>query len=357
MSTVLKDAFKMSAVTGRDPLPHLWVGQSSPVLDCPYLVKDLIAPQSLVVIYGASNTGKTFLALDIAAHVSSGEPWRGRPVRKGLVVYVAGEGMSGMHNRIAAAVNRGHLSRGAPFLIVQRAVNLLDPYGDVDALLSLVDIAQSDSGTNAALVVFDTLSRSIAGGDENSSEVMTRAIQSADEVRRRTGAAVLLPHHCGKDADRGARGHSSLRAAVDTEIMVEGQTGVRTATVVKQRDLPKGQVFPFELEPVEIGSDPDGSPVTSCVVKHRADGAVADQIRPPGKNQALALTLLRDWCRANPDRNQLSAIEFGDLLTTTGLPRQRKAELREYLIARGAIETVGNSDLKVHHDVAKSLNH
>ena len=47
-------------------------------------------------------TMKTFLALDIAAHVSLGLEWHGRPVRPGRVVYVYAEGRTGLGPRLRA---------------------------------------------------------------------------------------------------------------------------------------------------------------------------------------------------------------------------------------------------------------
>jgi len=68
---------------------------------------------------------------------------------------------------------------------------------------------------------------------------------------------VLMIHHAGKDSTRGARGHSSLRAAVDTEIEVSGQSNPTSGTASpKQRDLPSGDVLAFDIEPIEIGYDP-----------------------------------------------------------------------------------------------------
>ena len=47
---------------------------------------------ALSVLYGSSNTGKTFVALSIAGHVATGLPWCGNDVRQGPVLYIAAEG-------------------------------------------------------------------------------------------------------------------------------------------------------------------------------------------------------------------------------------------------------------------------
>jgi hypothetical protein len=121
----------------------------------------------------------------------------------------------------------------------------------------------------------------MAGGDENKGQDMTAAIASVDAIRAATGAHVCVIHHCGKDEARGARGHSSLRAAVDTEIEVsrpDGET-ISTVRVTKQRDLPIGKAMPFSLKVMELGTDRRGKPVKSCTVHHE-DEMMA---KKPGK--------------------------------------------------------------------------
>jgi hypothetical protein len=247
-----------------------WSCDIKPVLDGKCLVKNLIPAGSLGVIYGESNCGKSFFASDISAAISMGRDWRGRKVERGAVLYIPGEGATGIRNRIAAAQLRGILDGSASLAMVNRAADFLQAAGDVDDLIQLATSTEDDTGDPCRLIIVDTLNRAMAasGGNENAPEDMGRLIGNADLIREKTGAAVWFIHHAGKESSKGARGHSSLRAAVDTEIFVEGQAGVRTATVVKQRDLPIGDVFSFELDVVELGNDQDGESVTSCVLKH-----------------------------------------------------------------------------------------
>jgi hypothetical protein len=76
----------------------------------------------------------------------------------------------------------------------------------------------------------------------------------------------MIVHHEGKDATRGARGHSSLRAAVDTEISLKADGQFKTAKVEKQRDGETGVQFAYTLQPVQLGVDEDGEAITSCIV-------------------------------------------------------------------------------------------
>ena len=108
----------------------------------------------------------------------------------------------------------------------------------------------------------------MSGLDENTAPDIAQLVAGLDLIRRATGAHVMLIHHTGKDAARGARRHSTLRAAIDTEIeLTRDEAGQITAEVTKQRDGPTGYRFAYTLRQVELGQDQDGDPVTSCLVE------------------------------------------------------------------------------------------
>ncbi|NUB43641.1 hypothetical protein GEU84_004525 [Fertoebacter nigrum] len=101
----------------------------------------------------------------------------------------------------------------------------------------------------------------------------------------------MLVHHSGKDVGKGARGHSSLRAAIDTEIeLTRDDLGQITAEVTKQRDGPTGYRFSYVLQQVELGLDQDGDPVTTCLVEP-AETAQAGRVAVSGAARS-ALDLL-----------------------------------------------------------------
>ncbi|HLN50186.1 MAG TPA: helicase RepA family protein [Steroidobacteraceae bacterium] len=289
------------------PLPVLallWFATLREVSRQDHIVKDLLLAGTLFVIYGESNSGKTFFLLDLALTAARGASWRGRRTRRGLVLYIAGEGATSVRNRVAAyRVANPEVHGGLPFAIVPFAVDFLDPEA-VTVLIETIRAAESECGEKVVLVCIDTFARAVAGGDENSAQDVGLAVAGADRIRNETGACVGFVHHAGKDATKGARGSSALRAAVDTEIMVEGQSGQRTAVVCKQRDLESGQRMPFELVPVEIDFDPeDNTLITSCVVRHLDDEAAPApaMVQLRGKAQRQLLSALRARTETTPD--------------------------------------------------------
>jgi len=228
----------------------------------PALIKSLLELGALSVLFGDSNTGKSFFAIALGMHVALGWAWRGRKVTQGAVVYIAAEGGQGFKKRLLAARQHYDLGdRNVPFYLVPCPINLLDPDADTGALIELIRTVEEDAGQKVVLVIVDTLARALTGGDENSSEAMGAFIANLDRIRTATGAHVGVVHHSGKDRSKGARGHSSLRAACDTEIQIAD--GV--ATVTKARESERAEAMPFKLHVVSIGEDEDGDPITSCV--------------------------------------------------------------------------------------------
>lgn len=263
-------------------LPLLWLDDIQSVFEAKDFVQGVLVEGGTAVVYGDSNTGKTFWTTDLALHVAAGKPWNGRRVDQGGVVYCALEGGNGFRNRVAAW-RRTHAPNddGLPFAAIPAALNLLDPNADAPRLITAIKAAAKRMDRPVKLVVIDTLSRALAGGNENSSDDMGTLIRNVDAVREATGACVLLIHHSGKDAAKGARGHSLLRAAVDTEIEVrtDEATGSRTASVVKQRELAKGGAFGFRLDVIVLGHNQHGEDVTTCLVQ----GEQAAVPKRPGK--------------------------------------------------------------------------
>lgn len=265
------------------------------------LIDELLDTGMLSVLYGKSGSGKTFNALDLSYHVAAGKPWHGsRVVKQGLVVYVAAEGGRGIFKRMAALRKHHEPSDSLPLVTVPCPINLLETgkHSDTRKLLELIRKVEADTGQKAELVVVDTLSRALAGGDENASTDMGAFVQHVDRLRAELKAHLMIVHHSGKDQAKGARGWSGIRAAVDTEIEIhEGKL-----TVMKQRDMDQIAPIHFALESVLIGHRADGKAVTSCVVQYQD---------APELNVALT-PLEEKWLKACAARAGLNVEKTGE---------------------------------------------
>ena len=233
------------------------------------LIEGTLGRGAMAVLYGDSNSGKTFCAIDMAAAVARGVDWLGKPTDAGLVVYLATESPTSVGMRLTA-YQRHHGLRVPGFVIVKSPINLFDGNADTAAVIHLVSELESEHGAKVALIVGDTLARLAVGANENAGEDMGQVVRNIDAIRASTGAAFLVIHHTGKDAAKGMRGWSGLRAATDTEIEVTADeaSGLRSAEITKQRDFPgKGDRIGFRLVPVHLGLNRWSNDRGSCVVE------------------------------------------------------------------------------------------
>ncbi|MFQ6548664.1 AAA family ATPase [Aestuariibius sp. 2305UL40-4] len=235
-----------------------------PVIERDYVIKGWLDRNAISVVYGDSNVGKSFWAIDVAQAVHQGTMWNDCRTRAGAVLYCAAEGGAMFANRLVA--------RKASFMVLQGPLNLAGPSPQGKPLSEIVQHLAEVQSVQFSLVVIDILARVMGGADENTSGDVSALIRSAEIIRDETGAHVMFVHHTGKDAARGARGHSSLRAAVDTEVELSKSDGdLRLARTTKQRDQCGGAEHFFELKEVRLGTDSDGDPVTSCIVQTREE--------------------------------------------------------------------------------------
>ncbi len=227
------------------------------------LIKRVLDRGAFSVLFGPSNVGKSFVALDLAFAVARNTAWRRYKVFGGPVVYAALEGGGAMRKRIAAyAKHHGIDPSAVPLYVITQGLNLADPKcTDTMAIIDALHEVEREERAPVRLLVVDTLARAMAGADENAVEQMGALVRNVDSIREQTGCHVVAVHHSGKDASKGARGHSSLRAAVDAEFEVaDGLIVTR-----KQRDHEIPPPWPFRLKEIELGFDPDGERVTSCL--------------------------------------------------------------------------------------------
>ena len=271
-------AGRPSAKTTENPLNDYVTPPFQDRLNDNYLVKSLLPAGELAVLFGQPNSGKSFLAMDLAVHVAAGRSWRERRVRRAIVLYCALEGGLTIGRRFNAVWER--IGRPEVSLYVRLGtLDLRNNTNDLNEIFAAIEELKRLHPGQPVLVVIDTLSQAIPGGDENSSQDMTTLIRNIQKTRDLTGAGFMLVHHAGKDNTKGARGHSSLSGAAATEIEVASDGDERAAYVRKQRDYRGGEKFEFSLDVVVVGKDEDGDDVTTCVVNHgpepRPDNGIA----------------------------------------------------------------------------------
>lgn len=213
-----------------------------------WLVPGVLTEGSLAAIYGAPESGKSFLAVDMSMAVASGIDWHGRQVERGGVLYIAAEGAPGLGKRFRAwKVDRCAQGRRFDLHLMRDDLNLAaEKDGGVRAFVEAV----IEGLGPLRLVVIDTLNQTAAGADENSAKDMGRYIASMKLLRNATGAAVVVVHHSGKDPSRGMRGSTALLGAMDTTVEVERASDGHSIKVAvkKQKDAEREPSMRFNME-------------------------------------------------------------------------------------------------------------
>jgi hypothetical protein len=255
------------------------------------LVEDMLTADGGSVVYGDSNTAKTFVVIDMAASVARGVPWQGKRTEAGLVVYLAVESPSSVQTRLQA-YQKHHNCKVPNFAIVRSPLDLFDGDADTNKVITLVRQLERERGQKVRLIVGDTLARLSAGANENAGQDMGLVVRRFDRIRIECKAHFLLVHHSGKAAAAGARGWSGIRAAIDSEFEVTDTPAGRCLEITKQRDLPsKGDRIGFRLDSVHLGLTKWGKPATSCVVV-AADAPVKQANKRMGEVEGAVVEFL-----------------------------------------------------------------
>lgn len=260
ISDEIKGAVQKS--TSNSTLMFYEPGQNNLVPEPRDFVEGVLFNNQMSVIVGPPGSGKTFVLLDLAAHVALGLNWQGCAVDQLPVLYIALEGSSGMKRRLQAWCKH-HDNRTPHALPIHFADGSLNIREDAATRKKIIEYALTHG---IKWIIIDTLSRAMAGGDENGAGDMGGAFLGADEIRRLSGAHVSIVHHTGKDQSKGGRGSSLLLGNIDTEIQISRDGVKRSARLTKQKEGEDGTQWQFKLETVQLGyQDQRGKPVSSAV--------------------------------------------------------------------------------------------
>jgi hypothetical protein len=272
-----------------------------------YLVPRMIYADSLAVVFGPPGAAKSFLALDLALHLATGRAWQGTELARTRVHYVMAEGQAVSNLRAQAWLIHHGVSADdldGWFDVIPQAILLTE-----DGVKDYVEVIRRD---RPGMIVLDTKHAMLAGDSSKDGDIaiMRRAL---DEMRRASGAAMVLIDHTGLANEDRTRGSNAQQAASDTEIKVSNEGGVRLVEVKRDKASEPGTSWAFQLEqvpatprrpgiaapavcvPVDTETlaaqpfgdgtpawrDPDGVPIPEDIVDYRGKGraSIADLAR------------------------------------------------------------------------------
>jgi KaiC/GvpD/RAD55 family RecA-like ATPase len=192
----------------------------SQVTNPDWLITEVFERNRLITVFGEPKSGKSFISIAMACAVARGSNFYGHNAEKAPVVYLAGEGVSGIRRRLAAyhkSEYGGNLD-GAPLFLSNRGSRINEPE-EYEKLETEINLLKQEVG-QIGLIIFDTFQRCFSG-DENSAQEVNKFVKAADQLIHDFECTVLLVHHTGRGNKGRARGSSVLDASIDGEFLVE----------------------------------------------------------------------------------------------------------------------------------------
>jgi len=256
-----------------------------------WLIKGLLPKEGIGTLFGASGEYKTFTAIHLCLHIATGEPWGGRKVKHtGPVVYIAVEGARGSKKRLQGII-RAYNADDPPIFQISKPINFGTSNEHAEALVKDIEA----QGVKPVLIVVDTLSASMNGGEENGAG-MSMFLSNCNRLSSHFGCFVLAVHHVGHNAEGREGGWSGLRGNVDTRISCTKPERLRASIAFEEvKDDEDGVAFDLRLEPVRFGLDEDGDPITTLAVMSAEEvdamPKVGQKGRPPAQQRLFMDTV------------------------------------------------------------------
>ena len=317
-----------------------------------WLVRNFLGDGEMSATYGMPGTGKSVFGGDLGAHVAAGLPWFGRPVSQGAVLYIAAERAELVKRRMAAW-RLYHGLDDIPLGIVAGTIDLRSNRRDADCVIECCEQLQKRFGHDPRLIIIDTVSRVLAGGDENAPRDMGQLVANLTHVQESTGAHVLVIHHVPQGQLR-LRGHGSLLGSMDTTVSLEKSgAGSVTAAMDKNNDGPEGQTIAFCLKAVELYRDPETGEVTTAPVV-----VPTEVVRPPGGRKRKSLSAKYERARralAGLSSGSLGKAAPDDWGLPAGINVVPADAWREALLRDGVLDKEGTDVRKRFWDLKNRL--
>lgn len=239
------------------------------------LIEGFIQEQEAICLYSEPNAGKSFLALDWALCVATGKAWLGvHEVKKGPVVYMAGEGGASLQLRVNAWMKHHDVDHihGAYFQTRPLPLREEDVLVEIQEVLENFAIAERGAGEKnmqPKLIVVDTLSQFLMGGDENGPD-MALFVANCRRLSQDNNTAILIVHHTNKGGLQ-ERGNTALRGNVDAMFRCAPiyQNNLLVGMDLsndKQRDKARAAVLTLKFTVVDLGKDHKGREMNSLVI-------------------------------------------------------------------------------------------
>ena len=210
-----------------------------------WLIKNLLPAASNGILFGKSQSYKTFVLIEIACCIATGRDFSNLPTKQGLVFIIAAEGGNGISKRIRAWELHHNIEVGEKLIVIPHAIF---PHDEIQqkCLISEIEYESRRQGCPVALVIFDTLSQCSNGLNENEAGGVSKYLLASKSIGEPFGATVINVHHTNKKGDE-FRGSSTLVSNVDFLLSMKREQD--NFTKLKPEKMKEGSTnFQWELK-------------------------------------------------------------------------------------------------------------
>jgi len=323
----------------------------------PSLIKGLLPRNGIAFIGGQSGAGKTFVAVDLAVALTTGQTFFNRRVKERVgVMFVAGEGAETIQPRLTIARMARNVDGTLPIAWTATIPDFTKP-DEVRAFISKLRWTNAQMmdqhGVRLGAIVIDTLAAVFALQDENDNSEASKVIRAMKVIGDELDVLMVPIHHYGKGAETGLRGASAWRAGCDAVLSITADRNQLTGVVsghslwlAKSRVGEEGPAGAFSLRTMLLGVDEDGDELTSCYVVPEL--MVKQTVATRRENEAVALEMLAvGQHRADPRSEHWAGVLVAEAHSLDlAEPKQlaRVKDILKRMLAEGKLKEVVRND-------------
>lgn len=321
------DVFPYAGYEAHEPLD---------VDDVTFNMYPIFAENETVVVFAEPKAGKTALmltcALSLACGLGFGEfqtpEWK-------PALYFALEGTRAIRLRVKGwrqhMEDEGHeLPEKIPLYVVENAPAFYKE--DAKARhASMIEhhqnVCLTRYGKPLGLIVIDTLTKAMTGGDQNSAEDTAELFDIVRLLRERgITATVVFVHHKNRAAGN-PRGSSNIEAEPDVLLDVAKEEPLVSMKIARARSIEDGGVTHYKLEGVDLGTNNQGLSLTGVVPipAKKVDTSVYDDVLMAIMSHdapSISITQVVTWFT-----------EYGIMTKKKGAIRAAAPEVKDHLKA------------------------
>jgi hypothetical protein len=250
------------------------------VLTEDFIMHPIYHANEVTLISADPKAGKTLVSQTLAMHIAAGLNFDDNltVTERRPVLYFALESQTAIRKRLVAWKKfhdpEGKLytdAKSFPFYTLEEGMNLLDENARANLVeqIKATDLWwQNEGEKKLGVIVIDTLTKAMPGGDQNSVEDTSAVFDILAKIRDAgVQAAVVIIHHNTKNGNQ-PRGSSNIQAEPDTLLTLakNPETDQLELRILMARSIDDDKVFTFDVLTETLGVSNQGYTITAPVL-------------------------------------------------------------------------------------------